>query len=73
MIRVIGATHCARCRLVKDGLQKKQMAFTYENLHELTEEEQDQILADAEAAGISSMPVVYLDNQVSTQLSAGII
>jgi glutaredoxin len=73
MITVISGQHCSRCRLVKQALDKKQMAYAMLVLENLTESEQAEYIAQAQAMGVFNLPIVLQDGVVSKELSSGII
>lgn len=66
MIRIISNKSCLNCRIVKETLKKKGIAFTEELIDSLSQEEQDKLMDMASQKRLLKMPLILKQGELTT-------
>lgn len=68
-ITIYGKKSCARCKMVCDILNKKEIKYTYIDVLTLDEKDSNQILQEAEDFGITGLPIIKHEDKIIKDIS----
>jgi len=66
MILIIGTENCSKCNMVKGVLSNKGIKYEYKLFDSLSDEERQEYLKIAEEANVSSFPLIFKENKLTT-------
>ncbi|MCD3216922.1 glutaredoxin [Clostridium botulinum C] len=61
MIKIIGNEGCTACEMVKYLLNKKGVEYTYESLSDLSEDERQSLINQAQSNNMTDLPLIFKD------------
>lgn len=66
MITVIGNQGCSRCTQTKNILTQKGIEFTYKLFNDFSNNEQEEIMINAQNKGQTNFPIILKNNEIIT-------